>query len=170
MGSDKKSDTTEQLTHTHIHTHTHTHLYFSLLSYFPNKRVSGEENLELVAFVHAIQVAPNIAIIRIQVLILFYKYIILFMLPTLRHVWWSCNLWIFKDHRSSFFSSMMGTVKRLIVIWKRKDGTQEGIPWGACHCELILSCFFQGSQQCMVLIWLKKNFSILTHEIKNVWI
>ena len=82
MGSDKKSDTTEQLTHTH----THTHLYFSLLSYFPNKRVSGEENLELVAFVHAIQVAPKIEIIRIQVMILFYKYIILFMLPTLRHV------------------------------------------------------------------------------------
>ena len=78
----KKSDTTEQLTHTN----THTHLYFSLLSYFPNKRVSGEESLDLVALVHAIQVAPKMEIIRIQVMILFYKYIILFMLPTLRHI------------------------------------------------------------------------------------
>ena len=71
---------------THTHTHTHTHLYFSLLSYFPNKRVSGEESLDLVALVHAIQVAPKMEIIRIQVMILFYKYIILFMLPTLRHI------------------------------------------------------------------------------------
>ena len=46
-------------------------LYFSLLSYFPNKRASGEEDLELAALVQAIQIAPKTEIMRIYVMIVF---------------------------------------------------------------------------------------------------
>ena len=47
-----------------------------------------------------------------DITIVFYKYIILFMVSTLRHIGRSCNLWIFKAHRSSSSSSLMGIMKR----------------------------------------------------------